>query len=97
MPLTPADDEVNRLREEYVSYRERRAMIRYAVEAEYKSVIDREVRSRQEAADKDMARVISDALEAGIPSSKIRSGVLHTNVWSAWLKWKERIANLSVS
>lgn len=89
MPRTNFSDDLMVLRDEYLKTSDRRVRVGDEVREEYADLMQAEIDRRQKQVDADMALLIRQALEKGVPSSQIRAKVLRTNMWSRWLYWRD--------
>lgn len=66
-----------------------KATNKITVKARYAERIRQEVQDANEAAELRFARMLADAVEAGIPQAVIRRDVLRTNAWDRWTYWRD--------
>jgi len=90
MPNKPKHDKaIKDLRELYRQTRNEIDRVKEDVREEYEGMMIREALRRRGLIESDMAQAIQNALIDGVPSGRIRSEVIKTNVWDRWLFWRD--------
>lgn len=90
MPNKPEHDtRIKHLRELYRQTRNDIDRVKDDVREEYEGRMIRETLRRRGLIESNMAEAIQAALQNGVPSSRIRSEVIKTNVWDRWLFWRD--------
>ena len=83
------DEVIKHLRDEYRETRVRREQVADEIREKHRRAEEREIADAQFRTDLALAERIRDAVEAGVPVSRIRMEVLRTGDWKRWTYWRD--------
>lgn len=87
--MTDYTYQVSRLQDAYMSMQIAKKIKRAEIHAAHKKTLERIIRDAEDEIERDFARELHAANEAGLPGNVIRSEVLKTQDWGRWKKWRD--------